>query len=245
MLAALTDVNVTEGSGIDGWVLAWKNSATKWEAKQLAAVAVSGAYGDLTGTPTVPTNSSFSLAGLSDVTVTEGSAINGYALLWNQTAGKWEAGALTSGATALTGLTDVNVTEGSGIDGWVLAWKNSATQWEALQLATVATTGAYGSLTGTPTIPTNATFAFSGLGDVSITSPAKGQIPVYNAGASKWENSSTADLPAYMVTGTVSGAVTLDRNNGETQILTLGGNVTGLTINNWGQSGTMSNSPSS
>ena len=74
------------------------------------------------GTPTIPTNGSFSLAGLSDVTVTEGSAINGYALLWeHQTAGKWEAGALASGASALTGLTDVNVTEGTGIDGWVLA----------------------------------------------------------------------------------------------------------------------------
>ena len=40
--------------------------------------------------PTIPTNSSFSLSGLSDVSATEGSAINGYSLVWNQTAGKWE-----------------------------------------------------------------------------------------------------------------------------------------------------------
>ena len=53
-LSIMSDVNVTEGSGIDGWVLAWKNADTKWEAKQLAAVAFSGSYSDLSGAAVHP-----------------------------------------------------------------------------------------------------------------------------------------------------------------------------------------------
>ena len=55
------------------------------------------AYSDLSGLPTIPTNGSFTLSGLSDVTATEGSTINGYSLVWNQTAGKWEPTLIASG----------------------------------------------------------------------------------------------------------------------------------------------------
>lgn len=47
-----------------------------------------------------------------------------------------------------------------------------------------------------------------------------------------------ADLPAYAQT-TATGSVTLDRNNGECQRLSVTGNVTGLTINNFGISGSL------
>ena len=36
-LSGLTDVSVSEGSGIDGQFLYWNNGATKWEAKTLAS----------------------------------------------------------------------------------------------------------------------------------------------------------------------------------------------------------------
>ena len=138
-LSALTDVTVTEGSGIDGWFLSWKNSDAKWEAKQLAAVAVSGAYGDLTGKPTL-----FSGA---------------YADL---------SGAPSLAAVATTG----NYSDLSG--------KPS--------LATVATTGAYSDLTGKPTIPTT----IESLSDVQVTSVANGQALVWNSTDSKWENGNVA-----------------------------------------------------
>lgn len=48
-----------------------------------------------------------------------------------------------------------------------------------------------------------------------------------------------ADLVCYSA-GSVSGSVALDRKNGETQILTLAGNVTSISVANWGASGTMS-----
>jgi hypothetical protein len=100
----LSDVNVTEGAGIDGYTLNWNNTAGKWEA--VAAVSPGATM----------------LHALTDVSVTEGSGINGYVLYWNNAASKWEAEALaavaTSGAysdlsgkptlvTAFTGLTDV------------------------------------------------------------------------------------------------------------------------------------------
>jgi hypothetical protein len=73
-LYTLTDVNVTEGSGIDGYFLKWDNATSKWVAAA----------------------SSSSLSGLTDVTVTEGSGISNFPLYWNNGASKWEAKALTS-----------------------------------------------------------------------------------------------------------------------------------------------------
>lgn len=51
-------------------------------------------------------------------------------------------------------------------------------------LATVATTGAYSDLSGTPTIPDD----LNDLTDVNITSPTNGQVMKYNATTQKWEN---------------------------------------------------------
>ena len=107
-LATLTDVNVTEGAGIDGFLLYWNNSASKWEAKAIPAG---------------------SLATLTDVSVTEGAGIDGFALYWNNGASKWEAKAFPAGTLAALG--DVSVTEGAGIDGYVLYWNNGASKWEA------------------------------------------------------------------------------------------------------------------
>ena len=49
-LAALSDVSVTEGAGIDGFVLYWNNGATKWEAIAISAAALTGHLADLTDT---------------------------------------------------------------------------------------------------------------------------------------------------------------------------------------------------
>jgi hypothetical protein len=91
----------------------------------LATVAITGAYSDLTGKPTLVTT----LAALIDVNVTEGSGINGDFLQWNNGTSKWVAG-----TPGLQYLFDVSVTPGSGIDGFVLYWNNGATKWEAKAL---------------------------------------------------------------------------------------------------------------
>ena len=78
-LATLTDVNVTEGVGIDGYVLKWNNATSKW-------IASAGGGGATT------------LATLTDVNVTEGVGIDGYILKWNNATSKWIASAAGAGA---------------------------------------------------------------------------------------------------------------------------------------------------
>lgn len=50
-LAGLSDVSVTEGATIDNNALVYNNATSKWKASALSAVAFSGKYSDLTGTP--------------------------------------------------------------------------------------------------------------------------------------------------------------------------------------------------
>lgn len=74
-LAGLSDVNVTEGPGIDGKYLKWDNGTVKWIA----------------GVPTLST----SLAALTDVNVTEGPGIDMLPLRWNNATTKWIASAFS------------------------------------------------------------------------------------------------------------------------------------------------------
>ena len=75
-LAALIDVNVTEGAGINGYTLNWNSASSKW-------IAVAPLV--------MPTNASFNFHTLSDVNVTEGSTINGYTIGWDNSTSKWLA----------------------------------------------------------------------------------------------------------------------------------------------------------
>ncbi len=58
---------------------------------------------------------SVSLAGLSDVSVTEGAGINGYTLNWNNTASKWEAVAPVAGGSLAIGAAISGATDGDGL----------------------------------------------------------------------------------------------------------------------------------
>ena len=259
-LSALSDVNVTEGNGIDGFALVYNQAEAKWIAQALptgtllglsdvvstgagagwvlvynpsgpgahfvnpsllSSVASLANIGDVTygagltvgdimqwnGTQWSPAViGSLSLMGLSDTDIAvEDVTINGCALVYNSTVHKWVPDLLTSGSTALSSLSDVNVTEGSGIDGYAFTWHNATAKWVATQLAAVATSGAYSDLsgrpslaavatsgayadltgtpslasvalsgayadlTGKPTIPGNGSFNLASLGDTSIT----------------------------------------------------------------------------
>lgn len=100
VLTDLTDVNLVEGAGIDGYSLVWNNATSKWIASSVAAST---------------------LHALTDVTVTEGSGIDGFVLYWNNGATKWEAKAIP--AQAFLSLSDVTV--GSPSVGDVVAYKTS------------------------------------------------------------------------------------------------------------------------
>ena len=192
-LSALTDVSVAEGAGIDGHVLAWNNGATKWEPLTISAVAVSGHYADLTGTPalatvaasgayadltgkpTVPTNASFSLSALGDVHTT--GLTNNQVLAWNAGDGRWENQTPGAGYSTLASLTDVNVAEGAGINGKALIWNQGDGKWEAGSVGTAITVANNGTNVTTAATTLNfvgATSITNSGGDVTITLPTGG-----------------------------------------------------------------------
>jgi hypothetical protein len=110
-------------------------------------------------------------------------------------------------------------------------------------LATVATTGAYSDLSGTPTLGTAAaadtgdflasTAALNDLSDVTISSVSNGQVISYNSTSGEWENSTPAsggatDLDGLSdVTITSAASGNLLQHNGSGQFV----NVAKSTIN--------------
>jgi len=126
----------------------------------LATVATTGAYSDLSGTPTLGTAAAEDVGtAASNVVQLDGSArlpaVDGSQLL-----------NLPSGASTLGALTDVDVT--GAVNTNVLKYNSTSGDWEdgavaysevtgTPALATVATTGAYSDLSGTPTLATVAT----------------------------------------------------------------------------------------
>lgn len=88
-LHGLTDVNVTEGAGINGYVLYWNNSAGKWQAESLGIGSIIQAYdADLA------------------------------ALAANSTDGLWAiTGAGTGAARTISSGNGIGVTNGDGVSG--------------------------------------------------------------------------------------------------------------------------------
>jgi hypothetical protein len=123
----------------------------------LATVATTGAYSDLSGTPTLGTAAALDVGtSASNVVQLDGTgklpAVDGSQLI-----------NLPAGASALNDLTDVTIT--GATTGEVLRYNGA--EWVDAQLAysdlsgtptlaTVATTGAYSDLSGTPTLGTAA-----------------------------------------------------------------------------------------
>lgn len=110
------------------------------EFSDLATVATTGNYSDLSGAPTIPTNTS-DLTNDGDDGVHPFLATDDVATV--ATSGLYSD--LTGTPTIPTKTSDL-VNDGAD---------NTSTYVEADELATVATSGAYSDLSGTPTIPTN------------------------------------------------------------------------------------------
>ena len=125
----------------------------------LATVATTGAYSDLTGTPTLGT------AAAEDVGTSAGNVVqlNGSAQL-----PAVDGSLLTNISATVAALNDVgDVSAAAPSNGDVIKYNSTSGDWEngavayadvsgTPTLATVATTGAYSDLTGTPTLGTAA-----------------------------------------------------------------------------------------
>ena len=255
----LTNVgNVTITSATSGDILRW--NGTQWvnyadsnyatsaqgaladsatQPGDLATVATSGAYSDLTGQPTIPAN----IGDLGDVTITAGAT--GEVLRFNGTV--WVDATLdysdlsgtpslatvaTSGSYSdLTGtptipanvgdLGDVTIT--AAATGEVLryngsAWVDATLAYTDLSgtpsLATVATSGAYSDLTGTPT-----------FGNIPQNSQTSAYVLVAGD-AGKHISITTGGVTVNTSVFSTGDAVTIFNNSGSDQTITQGTSVT-------------------
>lgn len=82
------------------------------------------------------------------------------------------------------------------------------------------------------------TLAITNLSDVEVTEglPIDGQYLKWNNTDGKWQASKPTEIPS--LSSSYSGAVAIDRNEGEIFQMFLTGNVTGITVTNWPDSGT-------
>ena len=165
----------------------------------LATVATTGAYSDLSGTPTLGT------ASAEDVGTSAGNVVqlDGSARL--PAVDGSQLTNLPASSLALDDLTDVTIT--AAATGEVLRYDGA--EWVDAQLAysdlsgtptlaTVATTGAYSDLSGAPTNVSSFTNDagyisditaenLGDLADVDLTGLADGEIIIYNATSGNWE----------------------------------------------------------
>lgn len=215
-------------------------TSTYVEADELATVATSGDYSDLINTPTIPT--------VNDATLTitqSGSTIGTF------TANSSTDTTINIAASSYSAGTGIDITNDTiSVDNTVamvsdLPTKTSdlandgsdgtSTYVEADELATVATSGAYSDLTGTPTIPTvnNATLTVTqnGTSTGTFTANASSDVTIaltdttYTAGTgitidSSNVISSTATGIATLYVGSSSNEYRFYHDSAKTELVT-------------------------
>jgi len=185
-------------------------------APTLATVATTGAYSDLTGTPTLGT------ASAEDVGTSAGNVIqlNGSAQL-PAVDGSLLTG-ITASVAALNDVGDVNAPTPANTN--VIKYNSTSGDWEAgavtasevSGLATVATTGAYSDLTGTPTNVSTFT------NDAGYLTEANSVVLQYNSTTTATAVS-TKDLHVYRLYG--AGGFTLTVSSSVANSLVLINNI--------------------
>jgi hypothetical protein len=166
----------------------------------LATVATSGAYSDLSGKPTLVDE----LDELIDVAITPATLSSSSYLGYNTALALWENKTLPTLATvASTGAY-------SDLSGKpTLATVATSGAYSDLSgkptLATVATSGSYADLSNKPTIPAN----LDDLTDVVVSSVSNNQGLIYNSTSLKWENRrpKITDLQEVVFTGLLNNDV--------------------------------------
>jgi len=193
----LTDVDTSTVAPTDGQVLAWDNTAGQWEPVDASTGAVDSVNGqtgvvvldaddidDTSATHKFATAAQLSAAdsavqptdsidALSDVDTSTVAPTDGQALVWDNAAGQWEPGTVSSGgATVIDDLTDVDTSTVAPTDGQALIWDNANSKWEP---GTVSGGGG-------ATVIDDLTDV-----DTSTVAPTDGQVLAWDNAASKWE----------------------------------------------------------
>ena len=173
--------------------------ALKADASSLATVATSGSYNDLSNKPTIPT--------VNNATLTiQKNGANVQTFTANQS---------TNATANITVPTKTSNLTNDGAD-------STSTYVEADELATVATTGAYSDLTGTPTIPT--------VNDATLTIQQNGtSLGTFTANAS---SSATIDVNAPKLTSLVGSVQTSDYHRTVVALCEVASG-SGSTVNSW------------
>ena len=167
----------------------------------LATVATSGDYDDLTNKPTIPAaqvNSDWdAVSGVAQI-------LNKPTLATVATSGSYNdlsnkptipAAQVNSDWNAVSGVAQILNKPTLG----TMAAESASDYTKTSGLAAVATSGAYSDLTGKPTIPTTLAAL---TGDVDISSVTDGQSLMYDANTSKWKNvSATVSVGFGGITG--------------------------------------------
>lgn len=182
-LSQLYEVNVTEGAGIDGYVLTWNNATGKWIASS------------------APAPGAHTLVSHSDVNITTGAGIDGKVIGWDNATGKWIAmTAPVPAAHALGTHSDVTLT--SPVTNQVLqyngtAWVNATLSIPTLDgLSNVNTSGkaTNDSIKWNGSSWVKWTPVLADMSDVSNASPSTGQALVWTG--TQWAPGSiTASVP--------------------------------------------------
>jgi hypothetical protein len=156
MLANLNDVSVSEGPAISGNVLSFNATLGKWTALQLATVATSGSYTDLSNKPSLSTvASSGSYTDLLNTPAPYTLPIASISTLGGVKAGNGvtisTSGVISANIiSTLAGLSDVSVTESPTINNDALVYNSANSKWQATGLSAVAFSGNYSDLAGVP-----------------------------------------------------------------------------------------------
>ena len=81
-LTGLTDVSAAPSAATNGWYLGWSSTDDDFTLIQPTYAALSGA-------PAIPTNASFTLEGLGDVSASPGPSTDSYNLTWSEATAKF------------------------------------------------------------------------------------------------------------------------------------------------------------
>lgn len=186
-----TNLTITTNAATDtltiaAGTMAAETAANYTKTSGLATVATTGAYSDLSGTPTIPSAifKTLAVSGQSDI-VADSSTDT-----------------LTVVGTNLTITTDAG-TDTLTIAAGTMAKETAADYTKTSGLATVATTGAYSDLSGTPTIPSAIfkTISVSGQSDVVADSSTDTLTLVSGSGIAITTNATTDTIT---VTSTIT-----------------------------------------
>ena len=198
-LHALTDVNVTEGAGIDGYVLKWSNATSKW-------IASASGGGGGSGT----------LAGDTDVAIS--SPTNGQALVFNASTSKWVNGTVSGGSggstswTALTFAGTPITSFGPGGSPWTYF---TSDQWFTLAAGDIIeveaivhrTPGSTGSADG------EIVLSYDGAHGVSVAAQNDGNFVAYSYNTSSQARGAPGAASENNYTGFYTLKLALDANS--------------------------------